>query len=97
MYIVVSHWEALPGMESEFEARGRAVREVIRSQPGVKMVEGFRNDDGGIVAIIGYESREAYDKVVNAAEGPFNRAVTEHKIEECGRWLSSERGQSVDD
>lgn len=97
MYIVVSRWEVVPGKEQEFEIRGKTVREMIRSQPGVKMVEGFRTDEGGVVAIIGYESRAAYDNVVTAADSPFNRAVAEHKLEECGRWVGSDRGESIQD
>jgi heme-degrading monooxygenase HmoA len=96
MYIVVSRWEILPGMEEEFETRGRPVREAIRAQPGVAMTHGFRSEDGGVVAVIGYDSKEAYDRIVNDENGPFQKAIAEHKLEECARWLSSERGESME-
>jgi hypothetical protein len=95
MYIVVSRWEVIPGMEEEFEEKGRAVREILRTTPGVQLMEGFRTDEGGVVAIVGYESPEVYDRIINDESGPFAKAVSEHQIETCGRWLSSERGESV--
>jgi heme-degrading monooxygenase HmoA len=94
MYLVVSRWEIIPGKESEFEERGRAVREALRSTPGVKLVEGYRTDNG-VVAIAGYESQEAYDRIVNDESGPFAKAAAQHRLEECGRWISSERGESL--
>ena len=97
MYIVVSRWEVIPGMEEEFESRGRAVRETIRSQPGVDLVQGFHSESGGVVAIIGYDSKDAYDRVVNAVDGPFNKAVAAHRLEECARWVGSDRGESIAD
>src|SRR4051812_39653759 len=97
MYMVVSRWEVLPGREQDFEERGRAVRQVLRSTPGVQFSEGFRTEDGGVVAVIGYESRDAYDRIVNDEKGPFQRALAAHHLEECSRWVSSERGESMQD
>lgn len=96
MFIVVSRWEILPGMDGEFEKRSRAVRDAIRNQSGITFMEGFRTEDGAAVAVVCYESRQAYDRVVNDAEGPFNKAVTEHRLEECAKWVRSERGDSID-
>jgi heme-degrading monooxygenase HmoA len=95
MYIVVSRWEVIPGMEEEFEEKGRVVREILRTTPGVQLVEGFRSDEGGVVAILGYESQDAYNRIVNDESGPFAKAVNEHQLETCGRWVSSDRGESV--
>jgi heme-degrading monooxygenase HmoA len=97
MYLVVSRWEVLPGQEAEFEKRGRAVREVIRRSPGVVMTHGLRTEDGGVVAVIGYDSKESYDRVVNAEDGPFQKAVADLRLEECGRWISSDRGEAMED
>ena len=95
MYLVVSRWEIMPGMEMEFERRGRAVREVMRAVPGVKLLESFLTGDGGGIAIVGYETREAYDSIVNDENGPFAKAMAQHKFEECGHWVWSERGEAV--
>jgi hypothetical protein len=96
MYMVVSRWEYLPGMKEEFERRGPAVRETIRSQPGVKFAEGFRTEDDGIFAVIAYNSKGDYDRIVNDPDGPFAKALAESKLEDCARWVSSERGETMD-
>ena len=94
MYLVISRWEVIPGKENEFEERGRAVRATLRSIPGVKLVEGYRTENG-VVAVAGYESEEAYNRIVNDDNGPFAKAAEQYRLEECGRWLSSERGESL--
>jgi hypothetical protein len=95
MYIVVSRWEVIPGMEKEFEERGSAVREILRKTPGVQLIEGFRSESGGAVAVLGYESQEVYDRIINDENGPFARAASEYQLETCGRWVSSDRGESL--
>lgn len=97
MYIVVSRWEIIPSMQEEFESRGKSVRNILRSTPGVQLMEGFQTEEGGVVAIIGYDSRESYDRIVNDPNGPFAKAVAEHRLEECGHWVRSERGESMND
>ena len=97
MYMVVSRWEVLPGHENEVEGRGSAVRQVLRSQPEIKLMESFRTDDGGMVAVIGYESKEAYDRIINDPSGPFQKALSEQGLENHTRWVRSERGESMED
>ena len=43
MYLVVSYWEPLPGREAEFEKNGPKVGAMLRQQPGVVFVEGFKS------------------------------------------------------
>src|SRR4051812_14859200 len=97
MYLVVSRWESLPGKEQEFEDRGRAVRAILRSTPGVKLIEGFQTENGQVVAILGYDSQESYERIVNDENGPFQKALAEHRLEECSQWISSERGEAITD
>lgn len=96
MYLVISRWEIIPGKEAEFEEKGRAVRGIMRSTPGVAFTQGLRNENG-VVAVIGYDSKEDYDRIVNDENGPFNRAIAEYRLEDSGRWISSERGESIED
>lgn len=95
MYIVVSRWEPLPGKEEEFEAKGKIMRSLLSAVPGVKMVEGFRDESGGSIAVVAYESKSAYDRIVNDPQGPFVKAATEQKLEETAKWIRSERGESI--
>ncbi len=97
MYIVVSRWEPVAGKEEEFEAKGKTMRNMLRSQPGIKMIEGFRSEDGGAVAIVGYESKDAYERIINDPDGPFATAAEAQKIEETARWVRSERGEAMPD
>ena len=43
MYLVVSYWEPLPGREAEFEKNGPQVGAMLRQQPGVVFMEGFKS------------------------------------------------------
>jgi len=97
MYIVVSRWEPVPGKEEEFEAKGRTMRNLLRNQSGIELMEGFRAEDGGAVAIIGYESKEHYDRIVNDPDGFFAKAAADHGLEETATWVRSERGESMRD
>lgn len=94
MYLVVSVWEALPGQEAEFERVSLAVREALRSQPGVTMVEAFKSGNH-YVAVHGYGDEAAYHRIVTYADGPFAKIIEEHALERYGRWLSSEKGETV--
>lgn len=94
MYLVVSKWQALQGKEEEFDELGKKMRNLLRSQPGVVMVEAFKCD-GYIVVIAGYENEEVYNNVVNDPNGPFEAAAREHNLEEIARWLGSERGETI--
>jgi len=97
MYIVVSRWEPFPGKEEEFADKGRAMRNLLRGEPGVKFLEGFKDDEGGAVAIVGYKSRADYDRIVNDPNGPFVKGAQTHKIEESAKWVRSERGEAIAD
>lgn len=96
MYIVVSKWKINPGMEDQFMERGRKMRNFMRSQPGVEMVEAFRCEDGCSCAILGYKDEESYRRLVKDPNGPFERAAKENGLEEMATWQWSERGEAID-
>jgi hypothetical protein len=96
MYMVVSKWQALPSQEDEFESRGRSVRQMLRAQPGVVMLETFRSEDGAI-AVVGYENEETYRRIVDDPNGPFAKAIQDQELESVSHWLWSERGETVTD
>ncbi len=96
MYLVVSHWQAAPGREEDFQERGVPVRAVLRSQPGVKLLEVFRDGDD-YIAVHGYDSEDAYQRIVHDPDSAFNKAVQQNGLEEVSHWLRSWRGESVID
>ncbi len=97
MFIVISKWRPLPGKENEFSEIGAKMRSRMRNFPGVKFVHGLKNEEDQPIAIVGYESKEAWDSIVNDPNGPFALAAQEHNIEEIAEWISSDRGESIDD
>ena len=93
MYLVVSRWEAAPGREAEFERLGLEVAALLRRQPGVRLLEEFKSDNT-YVSVHGYEDEATYRALINDPDGVFARAVAERRLEELGRWLGSERGET---
>lgn len=96
MYIVVSKWKMNPGMEEQFKETGAKMRDFMRTQPGVEMVQAFECEDGCACAIIGYTDEAAYQRLVKDPTGPFERAARENRLEELATWQWSERGSTVD-
>ncbi|HLJ56327.1 MAG TPA: antibiotic biosynthesis monooxygenase [Chthonomonadaceae bacterium] len=95
MYIVVSEWEVLPGKEEEFHRVAGAIGQILRTQPGVVMVEAF--DSGGKkMAVHGYKDEATYRALVQDPNGVFARAVEESGLEKIARWVRSERGETID-
>ena len=43
-----------------------------------------------------YDDEDAYNKIVNDADGPFARAASEHGIEDVADWLGSVKGVTRD-
>lgn len=95
MYMVVSKWGIVAGQEAEMATRGRAVRDVLRHQPGVQFVYEFTNEDGVLVAVVGYDNEASYKSVVHDPNGAFMNSVRESGIEEFGVWVGSERGVAI--
>jgi len=93
MYLVVSQWEAFPGREEEFERVSPAVRAVLSQQPGVAFLEAFKGN-GHFIVVHGYDDEAAYQAVINNTDGAFQQALAAHHLEDMGRWLSSERGET---
>lgn len=96
MYLRVSRWRPLPGKEEDFRKAGLVVRGVLRSQPGVTMLEGFVSGDD-LIAVHGYQDRDAYERIVADPNGPFVNATKEHRLEEFGQWKESWEGDTFSD
>jgi hypothetical protein len=95
MYIVVSKWTINPGKEKDFDDISAKMREFMRTLPGVEFEHGLRTEDGSAVAIVGYTDEAAYKNVM-APGGPFEAEASKTNIENIGKWLWSERGESLD-
>src|SRR5690349_4525540 len=95
MYIVVSRWEVFPGMKSEFDARSKAVRAEVLKMPAVERLDSFYDEDGTAVAIICYTDEASYKQTIQDPNGPFEKALAQHKLEEVSRWLWSARGEEI--
>src|SRR5690242_673424 len=94
MYLVVSYWEAVPGREADFDRIGPQIGAVLRRQPGVVIVEVFKSG-GKHVAVHGYQDEATYHAIVDDLNGAFVRAVNETGVEQVGRWLGSESGETL--
>ncbi|HEY3267829.1 MAG TPA: hypothetical protein VGM37_12940 [Armatimonadota bacterium] len=94
MFLVVSHWEALPGHEAQAEQAGAAVRDVLQRQPGVELVAAFWNG-ARITAVHGYRDAAAYTAVVDDPAGEFQKALDRTQMEQHARWIDSERGETM--
>lgn len=92
MYLVISRWSPTPGREEEFRERGKAVRDVLRRQPGVERLEYVRADNGDVIAIHGYTDQEAYHRVVHDPQSEFNKALDEFRLEDVSKWIGSDQG-----
>jgi hypothetical protein len=95
MYLVVSHWEPLPGKEDEFLRIGREMSAFMRSQPGVVFLNGFVTPDGKHVAIHAYQDEATYRRLVSDDNSPMEQEAARRNMDEVARWLGSERGESI--
>lgn len=95
MYIVVSQWKPKPGREADFENVGRQMRDLLRQQPGVKMIEAFPGPES-TYAVHVYENEAAYSKVVDAPDSFFNQMASKHGIEDVADWVGSVKGTTKD-
>jgi hypothetical protein len=94
MYLVVSVWEPLPGKADAFREHGMKVGSLLKKQPGVKLLEVFETGNK-VVSVHGYADEATYQRLVQDPNGPFAKAIAESRAEEYGRWISSERGETV--
>lgn len=94
MYLVISHWEPMPGKDLDFEKIGPKVREVLRNHPGVELMEAIKSD-GQYCAVHGYKDEATYHAVVDDPNGPFSKALAEFHLEDIARWVGSERGETL--
>lgn len=95
MYVVISRWRPLAGREEDFERITRSMRAIMRSQPGVTFMQGFKGPDC-FYAIHAYDDEATYRRVTEDPHGPFARAASEHMLEEVAEWLGSVKGPSLD-
>ena len=96
MYIVVSRWEVHPGKEGEFRERSSSVRKQIRALDGVEFVHSFLNEQRQVVVSMGYTDEPTYQSIIHADDGPFQKLMSESKLEDMADWISSERGEEND-
>jgi hypothetical protein len=96
MYIVVSHWEVIPGHEEAAGKARTAMRAVMSAQPGVEFMNGFTSDDGKLVAVHAYKDEAAYKQITGDPNGAFAKAAEENQLEQHMRWLGSQRGTAID-
>jgi hypothetical protein len=96
MFLVVSHWEVVPGHEEQAIATGAKMRDILRKQPGVEFINGFSIGDGKLVAVHVYRDEAAYNAIISDPDGPFAKAAAANELEEHMRWIGSERGPSMD-
>lgn len=96
MYIVVSKWEIPSERREQFENYGGQMREFLRGLPGVEFAHSIRTEDGNGLAVIAYRDEQTYRRLIQDPNGPFETKARELGIEQHGRWLWSERGETVD-
>lgn len=96
MFIVLSRWEALPGHETEWHEMSQDIGATLRAVPGVEFLHRFENDEGQLVVMMGYSDEATYHALVDDSNGAVVRAMADSNIESVARWISSERGVSVD-
>lgn len=94
MYLVISRWRPVAGREEDFDRISRAMREILRSQPGVTFLEAIEGPDC-FYAVHGYESEEAYRRIIEDPHGTYLRAASEHMLEEVAEWLGSIKGNAI--
>lgn len=94
MYLVISQWEALPGQEAQFDKLGRKVGAVLRKQPGVVLLETIKVGKRHI-SVHGYRDEATYHALVDDPKGAFAKALASLNVDKVGRWISSERGETM--
>ena len=95
MYLVVSHWQVVPGHQQQASA-GHAMRNLLRAQDGVTFIESF-DSDGKIVVVHGYKDEATYNHIVSDTSGVFEKAALDNRLEEHLKWMGSERGTTRTD
>ncbi len=96
MYAVMSIWEPFPGKEKDFEAVSRAMRQRMVSIQGIEFMQGLKTENGRIVVMMGYHDEPTYQAIIHDPNGPFMKALAETNLESLGRWISSERGATIE-
>ena len=96
MYMVVSKWGIVAGHEAQVAEQGRSVRDVLRRQPGVQFVKEFTNEDGVLVAVIGYDDEATYRRVIHDPNSAFMQAIAQYRLEEHAVWVGSDRGEALE-
>lgn len=96
MYMVLSKWEFDPAYEAEVFDSAEKMMTTIRTWPEVEMAFNIRAGANYVIAVMGYSDEDAYQRLVHAPGGPFERAAEEHGIERYAQWIWSERGERQD-
>ncbi len=96
MYIVISKWKSKDGNVDRITELGKPLRKLLRTQPGVRMIETVIEGDTAHVIHV-YDDEAAYQKHLNDPNSAFNKAMQESGIENHAEWLGSVRGEAVPD
>ncbi|MBX3111634.1 MAG: hypothetical protein KF857_06455 [Fimbriimonadaceae bacterium] len=95
MFVVVSKWEFDPMVEEATLATAGQMMAVIGSWDGVEEAYNIRTGPGHVLAVIKYRDEATYDRLVRAADNPFDKLAAEHGFDNGATWLWSERGHVV--
>ena len=96
MYIVVSKWMPNPDRLEQWRTATTGIPASFSEMPGVELFQRFTNEDGHVVAIMGYRDKATYDSLVSDPNGAVAKDMAERNLDEYGTWVSSERGESFE-
>jgi|CXWL01.1.fsa_nt_gi hypothetical protein len=96
MNIVSSKWEAIEGRENDWQELAARTGPKLRAIDGVEFLHRFQNESGQVVVTMGYTDEPTYQRLVNDPNGAVAQMMADTGIESMARWISSERGESVD-
>lgn len=95
MYVAISKWEFDPSHEAIAEEKGTWMLNQIRSWDGVEFAHNVRTGPGSVMAIIGYRDAATRDRLILAADGPFNKALEESGLTGTAQWVWTEEGEAL--
>ena len=95
MFMVISKWEWDAAHDAEVRESARRMMADINGWDGVEFANNVKAGDNYVLSVIAYTDEAAYQRLINAPGGPFEKAAAEHDMEKYARWVWSERGEVV--
>jgi len=96
MFIVVSKWMPKPDKLAEWNQAAAGIPASFSAMPGVELFQRFTNEDGLVVAIMGYRDKATYEALVSDPNGAVAKDMAARNLEAYGTWISSERGETFE-